>query len=204
MPGTKHAAIKPTFFASAAELRRWFKKNHAKETELWIGYYKKGTGKKSVTYPESVDEALCVGWIDGVRKSIDDESYMNRFTPRRQGSHWSAVNLRRVRELTEEGRMLPAGLKAHEARDPKKAGLYSFEQRSAITFGRQELSEFKASIEAWRFFQQQPPGYRKLATFWVMSAKREATRQRRLAALIADSAGGRRLDALRPGEKEKK
>jgi uncharacterized protein YdeI (YjbR/CyaY-like superfamily) len=197
MPAAK-TTIAPTFFAAPADLRRWFKKNHAKASELWVGYYKKGTGKKSVTWPESVDEALSVGWIDGVRKSIDDERYMIRFTPRRQGSNWSAVNLRRVKALTEEGRMLPAGVAAFESRDAKKAELYSFEQRATPKFSRQELTEFKASAEAWRFFQKQPPGYRKLTTFWVMSAKRDATRQRRLALLIADSAAGRRIDMLGP------
>jgi len=161
-----------------------------------VGFRKKATGKPSITWPESVDEALCYGWIDGIRKSIDDEAYMIRFTPRRTGSIWSRVNLERVAALIAEGRMAAAGLAAYEARDPKKSGIYSFE-RAEARLSREQEREFKRNEEAWRFWRAQPPGYRKQATWWVVSAKREETRARRLARLIDDSANGLRIKELR-------
>jgi uncharacterized protein YdeI (YjbR/CyaY-like superfamily) len=160
-----------------------------------------GSGRPSITWPESVDEALCFGWIDGIRKTIDAESYVIRFTPRRAGSIWSAVNTRRAGELISKNRMHETGLRAFEGRDPKKSGVYSFEQRENATFSADHEKEFKGNRGAWAFFQAQPPGYRKIATFYVMSAKREETRARRLAALIRDSAAGRRIGLLqRPGK----
>ena len=191
----------PKFFATPEAWRRWLEKHHQTERELLVGFYKKGSGRPSITWPESVDEALCFGWIDGVRRSIDAESYSIRFTPRRAGSIWSAVNTRRVAELIREERVYPAGLRTFQARDPKKSGLYSFEQRKSARLTRAEEARFKSNPVAWTFFQSLPPGYRRTATFWIASAKREETRARRLATLIADSATGRKLGPLRrPGE----
>ena len=162
-----------------------------------VGFYKTHTGRPSLTWPQSVDEALCVGWIDGVRHRVDEERYTIRFTPRRQGSIWSLVNIRRVRALMKAGRIRPAGLKAFEARRPDRSAVYSFEQRTSATFGEAEVRRFRANRAAWRFFEAQPPGYRRVATFFVMSAKREETRVRRLERLIADSANGLRIGPLR-------
>jgi uncharacterized protein YdeI (YjbR/CyaY-like superfamily) len=181
-----------TFFSTPNDLRAWFRKNHVIAAELWIGFYKKHTGKPSITWPESVDEALCVGWIDGIRKGIDEESYMIRFTPRRHGSIWSAVNIKRVEALTNEKRMQPAGLAAFADRRENKSGIYSYEQRS------EQLPEPYASLlrknkKAWEFFQAQPPSYRKTIGWWVVSAKQEETRRKRLEKLIAQSAHSMRL-----------
>jgi uncharacterized protein YdeI (YjbR/CyaY-like superfamily) len=186
----------PIFFRTSAAFRRWLERHHASATELWVGFYKKGSGRPSMTYAESVDEALCFGWIDGVRKSVDADRYVNRFTPRRPGSVWSVINTRRARALIAEGRMHPAGVAAFKTRDPKRSGLYSFEQRKTAALARLETAAFKASKAAWRFFESQPPGYRRLATWWVISAKRPETRVRRLQTLIDDSAAGRRIGPL--------
>jgi uncharacterized protein YdeI (YjbR/CyaY-like superfamily) len=186
----------PTFFATAAEFRRWLHRHHARKTELWVGFHRKGSGRKSLTWPESVDQALCYGWIDGIRKSIDETSYKIRFTPRRATSIWSAVNIRRVAELIDAGLMQPAGRAAFENRDPRKAGLYSFE-RESVAFDAPLRAQFEAAADAWTFFNAQPPSYRKPATHWVMSAKKEETRQKRLRALIEDSAAGLRIKQLR-------
>ena len=185
------------FFATPAAWRRWLEKNHARADEVWLGMYKKGSGTPSISWPEAVDEALCFGWIDGIRKSIDETRYKNRFTPRKKGSNWSHVNIARVAALTAEGRMAPAGLATFEARDPKKSGVYSFEQREQATLGAAFERQFRANAKAWAFFQAQAPYYRRVATFWVVSAKQEATRERRLATLIADSAAGRRIGPMR-------
>ena len=185
----------PVFFASASEFRSWLAEHHASGPELWVGFYKRATGRPTLTWQESVDEALCFGWIDGIRKSVDAERYKIRFTPRRPGSHWSAVNLGRVAVLIDGGRMRPPGLAVYEARDPQKSGQYSFERkRASLTAAQRE--RFREAPDAWAFFRSQPAGYRKLATWWVISAKREETRARRLETLIADSAEGRRLGAL--------
>ena len=184
--------MEPTFFATPEEFRRWLRKHHRSAAELLVGFYKKGSGRPSITWPESVDEALCFGWIDGIRRTIDDESYTIRFTPRRKGSIWSNVNTRRAQELIEEGRMQPAGLCAFEARDPARTGIYSFERETA-QFDVGMERRFKANRKAWEFFTSQPPGYRRLATHFVISAKRDETRARRLERLINDSAAGRRL-----------
>jgi len=189
------------FFATPEKWRRWLEKNHARATEVWVGMYRKGSGTPSITWPQAVDEALCFGWIDGIRKSIDETRYKNRFTPRKKGSNWSQVNIARVAALTEEGRMTPAGLAAFEARDPKKSGVYSFEQREAPTLGEAFERQFRANAKAWAFFQAQAPYYRRVATFWVVSARQQATRERRLATLIEDSAAGRRIGPMRrPGD----
>src|SRR6185295_20249111 len=178
--------MNPTFFKSPSAFRAWLKKHHATANELWVGYYKKGSGKPSMTWPESVDEALCFGWIDGVRKIIDDTSYVIRFTPRRARSVWSAVNIKRVKELTEQGLMQPTGLKAYEARTENRSGIYSHEQES-VELDERSRKKFKKHGEAWKFFQAQAASYRKTATWWVLSAKKEETRVKRLEKLIEES-----------------
>ncbi len=178
------------FFATPPEWRQWLAENHDKMTELWVGYYKKGTGKPSITWPESVAEALCYGWIDGLRKTIDDTSYKIRFTPRRTDSNWSAVNVKMVAELTAEGRMEPAGIRAFAARKPDKTGIYSYEQERP-TLDEAFLAVLQANPAAWAFFQAQPAGYQRAVGHWVMEAKREETRMKRLATLIEDSSRGR-------------
>lgn len=188
--------MQATFFETPANFRRWLKKHHETATELWVGFHKKASGRPSITWPESVDEALCFGWIDGIRKKLDEESYVIRFTPRQPRSTWSAVNTRRVTELIEAGRMQPAGLRAFERRDPARSGVYSFEQREHAKLSPSQEKQFRAHKTAWAFFQAQPPGYRKIVTFWVTSAKQEATRERRLQLLIRDSAAGRRIGLL--------
>ena len=182
------------FFPTPGDFRKWLKKNHRKESELWVGYYKKGSGRPSITWPESVDEALCFGWIDGVRKSLDADSYVIRFTPRKGGSIWSEVNTRRAGELIREKRMEAAGLRAFEARDPEKTGLYSFEQRHSAKLDEAAEAKFRRNRKAWGFWEAQPPGYRKIITWWVVSAKREETRARRLQTLIDASAAGKRIE----------
>ena len=184
---------KPTFFPTPSDWRAWLAANHDKESELLVGYYKKDTGKPSITWPESVDQALCFGWIDGIRKSLDEISYTIRFTPRRAGSIWSAVNVRRALVLIEEERMRPTGLKAFEARRENKVGIYSYEQRTAQLAPAHEKL-LRANAVAWEFFQALPAGYRRTVCWWVVSAKTEATRLKRLAKLIEDSANGRRMD----------
>jgi uncharacterized protein YdeI (YjbR/CyaY-like superfamily) len=177
-------------FETAADLRRWFEEHHASEPGVWLGYYKKGVPKRSVTYMEAVDEGLCFGWVDSVGYRVGDEVYTNRFTPRRKGSNWSARNVARVGELTAEGRMHPAGLTAFEARTPERTGVYSYENRPS-DLPSAYLQQLKADADAWRFWQAQSPSYRRGATWWVVSAKQEATRHKRLASLIDDSAAGR-------------
>jgi uncharacterized protein YdeI (YjbR/CyaY-like superfamily) len=189
--------MKPRFFRSSPEFRRWLETNHAAVTELWVGFYKKGSGKKGVTYLEAVEEALCFGWIDGLVRGMDEICYLQRFTPRKKTSTWSLTNLARVRKLTKSGRMHPAGLKAHAARDPKRTGIYSFENAERkLAPGDQK--KFRANKAAWEFFQTQAPWYQRTATWWVISAKKAGTRLRRLEQLIADSAAQRRLNLLNP------
>jgi len=184
--------VVPTFFRTPADLRKWFRKNHATATELWVGFYKVGSGKPSVTWPESVDEALCCGWIDGVRKAVDEHSYKIRFSPRRPRSIWSAVNIKRVKVLSDEKRMLPAGLKAFAARLENKSGIYSYEQRPQ-DLPEPYLGAMKRHKAAWTFFAAQPPSYRKVMTWFILSAKREETRLQRLEKLIGVSATGKRM-----------
>ncbi|MBV7338084.1 YdeI/OmpD-associated family protein [Chloroflexi bacterium TSY] len=187
----------PTFFATPDDFRNWLEENHAAQQELWVGYYKKATGKPSITWSESVDQALCFGWIDGLRKSVDDESYMIRFTPRRPTSQWSKVNLQKVDQLIKQGLMRPAGIKVYEERRKDKEGSYSYEQRQAAQLTTDQEAQFRANAAAWEFFQSQPPTYRNTAIHWVISAKQEKTRQRRLGTLIDDSAQGLRIAQLR-------
>jgi uncharacterized protein YdeI (YjbR/CyaY-like superfamily) len=184
--------MKPRFFKTPAAFRKWLAANHRKSKELWVGFYKKATGNPSITWPESVDEALCFGWIDGIRKNIDHESYVIRFTPRKSESIWSAVNVRNVERLVKEKRMTEAGLKAYALRKEFRSGIYSYEQRPAELV-EPYASQFKKNKAAWKFFQAQPPGYRKLMTWYIVSAKTEETRQKRLARLIEYSAKGHRL-----------
>ena len=187
------------FFARPEDFRAWLEDHHDRARELWVGFHRKGSGRASITWPEAVDEALCFGWIDGVRKRLDETSYTNRFTPRKPGSTWSAVNLRRVEDLAAAGRMRPAGLAALAARPADRTGTYSYERESARLDAASER-RFRGEPQAWGFFQAQPPGYRRTATWWVVSAKREETRQRRLGELIADSAAGLRIKLLRRTE----
>jgi uncharacterized protein YdeI (YjbR/CyaY-like superfamily) len=185
-------AMKPTFFGTSKDFRRWLERNHDKADELLVGFWKRDSGKPSITWPESVDEALCFGWIDGVRRRIDDQSYSIRFTPRRRGSIWSMVNIKRATELEKLGRMAPAGLRAFEARDEKKSAVYAYENRPRQLAPEYETL-FRANAKAWQYWNAQPAGYRRIAIYFVMEAKREGTRARRLAQLIDDSAHGRRL-----------
>lgn len=187
--------MKPRFFRTPAGFRGWLAQHHATLDVLLVGFYRKDSGRPSITWPESVDEALCFGWIDGVRKRLDEVSYTIRFTPRRPGSVWSAVNIRRARALIERGQMQPAGLKAYEARRESRLRIYSYEQRGVeldVPYSRL----LKRNRAAWRFFQAQPASYRKVVSWWIMSARKEETRLKRLERLIACSAGERRLPQL--------
>jgi uncharacterized protein YdeI (YjbR/CyaY-like superfamily) len=195
--GSKHeptaaGLAEPLYFQTPEALRSWFRKHHARAAELVLGYWKVGSGEPSVTWPESVDEALCVGWIDGVRRRLDDQRYTIRFTPRRPGSVWSQVNVRRIGELVAAGRMQPAGLAVFAARGQAHERGYSFADR-AEHFAPELEASFREHASAWAFFEKQPPGYRRAAIHWVGNAKQEATKRKRLATLIADSAAGLRL-----------
>jgi uncharacterized protein YdeI (YjbR/CyaY-like superfamily) len=194
--------MEPTFFATPALFRKWLTRNHEKATELLVGFYKKDSGKPSITWPQSVDEALCFGWIDGIRRRIDDVSYSIRFTPRKKTSTWSSINIARVKELTERGLMQPAGLRAFDQRRDDKSGIYAYENAPRVLDAADEKS-FRANRTAWDFWSAQPPSYRRVAVYWVMSAKKQETRERRLNTLIEDSAAGRRLAAytLQPKKK---
>jgi uncharacterized protein YdeI (YjbR/CyaY-like superfamily) len=188
--------MEPTTFERAGDFREWLERHHDSERELWVGYLRKASGKASMTWPESVDEALCFGWIDGIRKRIDAERYMIRFTPRRARSVWSAVNIGRVEALTEGGRMRPAGLAVFEARREDRSGIYSYEQRAGAVLDPAYEERFRAKRRAWAWFEARPPSYRQAAIRWVMTAKREETRERRLGTLIGRSAEGRTIPPL--------
>ncbi len=175
---------RPDYFENAATLRRWFAKNAASSPELVVGYMKKGTGVPSITWPESVDEALCVGWIDGVRHRIDDDRYQIRFTPRRKGSHWSNINIRRVAALKKAGRMKAAGLAAFAARSKARSGRASYEQRKRAKLSAADITVFKRHAAAWKYYETVTPGYRQLVNFWITSARRPETRERRLKILV--------------------
>jgi len=193
--------MEPKFFATPAAWREWLEKHHDKRQELLVGFYRKNSGHPSITWPESVDVALCFGWIDGVRRRIDSASYSIRFTPRKPRSIWSAVNINRVEELTRQALMNPAGLKAFEAREEKRSAIYAFEQKS-IEFEAAQEKQFRANPAAWRFFQSQPPWYRRTATWWVISAKREETKKQRLSTLIGDSGQCRTIRRLTRTQKQ--
>jgi uncharacterized protein YdeI (YjbR/CyaY-like superfamily) len=195
-PDMVDEAVEPTFFATPERFRAWLERHHETRKELWVGFHRKGSGLPSITWPESVDEALCFGWIDGVRRGVDGDSYAIRFTPRTRTSTWSAVNVRRAGALIRAGRMRPAGLEAFERRAPERTGVYSYEQREAARLSPEQERAFRSNRRAWAFFEAQALGYRRTATWWVVSAKREETRERRLATLIEDSAGGRLIRHL--------
>jgi uncharacterized protein YdeI (YjbR/CyaY-like superfamily) len=184
--------MKPLFFRTQPAFRKWLSVNHDKATELLVGFYKKSSGKKSIVYQEALDEALCFGWIDGIRKTLDDISYTIRFTPRKRRSNWSAVNIARVGVLERQGLMMPPGANAFAARDPARADAYSYENRPA-ELDSEYRQKFESDRQAWEFFRAQPPSYKKVLTWWVVSAKKEETRLRRLATLIDASRKGLRL-----------
>ena len=187
---------KPHFFPSLSAWRAWLEKHHADSKELWVGLYKLDSGRPSITWPEAVDGALCFGWIDGVRKSVDDMSYKIRFTPRKPRSVWSAVNVRRATELSATGLMHPAGLAAFQKREGNRSAIYSYEQKKSAKLPAAYEKNFRARKAAWKFFQAQAPGYQSTCNFWVISAKKEETRLKRLAVLIEDSEHQRKIGLL--------
>jgi uncharacterized protein YdeI (YjbR/CyaY-like superfamily) len=189
----KGKANSPIFFARSDDFRSWLEKHHQTTAEQWIGFHRKSSGRASITWPEAVDEALCFGWIDGLRKTIDALSYKIRFTPRRPGSIWSAINIARVKQLIREGRVFPAGLTAFQKRTAAKSKVYSYENRKAARLSNEETKLFRAEKAAWKFFQERPKSYRQTAIWWVISAKRARTHENRLQRLIASSKAGRRL-----------
>lgn len=193
---------KLAFFASPNAFRAWLEKHHGQARELWVGFHKNNSGKPSITWPESVDAALCFGWIDGLRKSVNAESYSIRFTPRKSVSTWSAINIKRVGELTKMGVMQPAGLKAFERRQDDKSAIYSYEQRKTAKLSGPYEKQFRANKKAWDFFQAQPPWYRRTASWWVISAKKEETRLKRLATLIQESGRGKSIAPLKQQGKQ--
>ncbi len=188
------------FFPTQKHLRKWFEKNHKKEKELYVGFYKVSSGKPTITWSQSVDEAICFGWIDGIRKSIDEESHCIRFTPRNPKSNWSAINIKKVEELTKLGLMKPEGLKAFSYRKDDVSKIYTYENPK-VEFDKSLEKSFKANKKAWAFYQTATPTYRKVTTRWVMSAKQESTRLKRLNELITDCAAGKNIKAMSYGKK---
>ncbi len=184
--------MNPIFFAKQSDFRKWLQKNYKKEKELLVGYYKVGSGKPSLTWPQSVDEALCFGWIDGVRRSIDAEAYCIRFTPRKPGSIWSLINIKKVEELSKQGLMKPEGLAAFELRKDHSSKIYTYENET-VPLSEDFEKQFKANKKSWTYFNAQALSYKKVAYAWVMRAKQEATRLNRLLTLIADSEAGKKL-----------
>jgi uncharacterized protein YdeI (YjbR/CyaY-like superfamily) len=187
---------KPQFFPTLANWRAWLEKHHDDAEEFWVGFYKRDSGRPSITWPESVDGALCFGWIDGVRKSIDATSYKIRFTPRKPRSIWSAINIKRAKELSKQGLMHAAGLAAFEKRDGNRSAIYAYEQRKSAKLPSEFDKQFRTNPEAWRFFQSQPPWYQRTSTYWVISAKKEETRVKRLAILIDCSTRKQKIPTL--------
>jgi len=188
----------PQFFATAAELRAWFEENHDTAPEVFVGYWKKGSGRSGVTHTEAIEQALCFGWIDSVGRRIDEQRYQVRFTPRRKGSVWSAVNVAKIAELTERGLLRPAGVRAFSERKPDRVAVYSYEQPEDARLDEEQEARLRAEPAAWQWFADQTPSYRRSAVHWVVGAKRPETRERRLAQLIADSAAGRKVPPLVP------
>jgi uncharacterized protein YdeI (YjbR/CyaY-like superfamily) len=192
--------MEPTFFATPADFRTWLERHHESQSELIVGFHKRGSGRPSISWPEAVGQALCFGWIDGVRRRINDSSYSIRFTPRKARSTWSAVNIKRMKELVEEGLVAPAGLAAFERRADDRSAIYSYEQRKAARLEPDQERRLRADARAWAFFEAQSPSYRRAAIHWVTSAKKPETRERRLTQLIECSAAGRTVPPLRrPG-----
>lgn len=194
--------MKTIFFKNAQDFRDWLTKNHDKETEIGVGFYKKDSGKTGISYPESVEQALCFGWIDGVGRRIDDKSHMNRFTPRKKKSIWSIVNIDRVKKLTKDGLMTPAGMKAFEAREEKKTGVYSFEQKD-LKLSSDIEKRFRAQKKAWQFFDVQTPSYKRAVYWWLQSAKKDETREKRFLKLCEDSSAGRTVRQFTPMDKRR-
>lgn len=186
----------PRFFKDSQTFRKWLEQNHETKAEQWVGFYKKATGKASITWPESVDQALCYGWIDGLRKKIDESSYMIRFTPRKKDSHWSQVNLKKIEALKKQGLMQPAGLEIFKARDQRKIAGVSYE-RKQVKLAPAYLKQFKSQHLAWADFEGRRPSYKKQCIWWVMSAKKKETQLSRLAQLIDCSAKGEKIPPLR-------
>ncbi len=201
MPSKPSTSPQPKFFATLADWRAWLEKHHADTEELWVGFFKRGSGRPSITWPESVDGALCFGWIDGVRHGIDEISYRIRFTLRKPKSTWSAINIKRVKELTRLNLVHPAGLAAFEKRDGDRSAIYSYEQRKTAELPPTYEKQFRANAKAWTYFQSQPPWYRRTSTYWVISAKKEETKLKRLTTLIECSQQGRTIPSLtRPSD----
>jgi uncharacterized protein YdeI (YjbR/CyaY-like superfamily) len=190
-----YKAMEPKFFETRTAFRAWLDREHASAAEIWVGLYRKSTGRASVTYPEALDAALCLGWIDGLRKTLDGESYAIRFTPRKPGSPWSTVNIRRVRELSALGLMAEAGLKAFEDRDEPQAAFLS-QARNTAQLGEEDERTFRANPTAWEFYSRQTLSYRKTTAWWVISAKRDETRRKRLLTLIEESERHRAIPPL--------
>ena len=194
--------MRPTFFSSPEKFRRWLEQNHDRESELLIGFHKKSSGKKSVTYAEALDEALCFGWIDGVRRNLDETSYTIRFTPRKPRSIWSNVNVNHVERLKKEGRMHAAGLEAYARRDPERTGIYAFENKPKQLSPAYEKT-FRQNKKAWKFFEEaMPPSLKRTTIFWIMSAKKEETQLRRLKHVIENSEKGVKSGVLEKKPKE--
>jgi uncharacterized protein YdeI (YjbR/CyaY-like superfamily) len=190
------------YFSSPEEFRAWLEEHHQAQTEVWVGYWKKATGKPSLTWSQAVDQALCFGWIDGVLRRVDDERHVQRFTPRKPTSNWSAINIAKVEQLRAEGLMRPAGEAAFARRRDDRSGIYSYEQRDKAALDPEQEERFRANAAAWENFMAMPPSYRKMALWWVVSAKRPETRERRLGTLIEDSAAGRRLAQMSNARKK--
>jgi len=188
--------MKPKFFATFEDFYDWLNRNHQSQKELLVGFYKRGSGKPSITWPESVDAALCFGWIDGVRRSLDEDGYTIRFTPRRPKSVWSLINCKKVAALKKRGLMRPAGLRAFAARSAAQSGVYSFERRQSASLDATQQKALRSNAKAWKFFSAQAPWYQRAVVHWITSAKKPETRARRLATLIEDSASGRRIAPL--------
>ena len=199
--GTSAYTMKPTFFSSPEKFREWLGQNHDRESELLVGFHKKSSGKKSVTYAEALDEALCFGWIDGVRKNLNETSYTIRFTPRKARSIWSNVNVNHVERLKKEGRMHAAGLETYARRDPKRTGIYAFENEPRQLSPAYEKI-FRQNKQAWKFFETMAPSLKKVSIYWIMSAKKEETQLRRLKHVIENSEKGVKSGVLEPKRKE--
>ena len=193
--------MNPVFFEDQAALRSWFEKNHLNETELLVGYYTVKSKRKSISWSQSVDEAICFGWIDGIRKSIDEESYCIRFTPRRPGSNWSKVNIMKAEKLIMLGLMHPAGIEAYAKRKKTDPGIYSYETANSVTLDISLLKLFRQNSRAWEYFQTETPSYRKITIRWIMSGKQEATRLNRCNELISSCEKGERIKAMRRSSK---
>src|ERR1041384_725929 len=193
--------MKPRFFSTLEKFREWLEQHHNSASELLLGFHKKSSRKKSITYAEALDEALCYGWIDGVRKNLNETSYTIRFTPRKARSIWSNVNVNHVERLTKEGRMRPAGIEAYARRDPKRTGIYAFENRPR-EFSPEFEKAFRKNKRAWSFFEKQPPGYKRVIIFWVMGGKKEETRAKRFKQLVELSEQGLRPGLLQPKSKD--